>query len=92
MGEKAYAIVRANSSINENVKVKLNNSDTTYALKLTDGFGIAELGNQNAGDYLATVSYDGNDKFEAREASTTFTVKESMTKRKNNQIANKTRK
>lgn len=91
-GEKAYAIVRANSSINENVKVKLNNSDTTYTLKLTDGFRIAELGNQNAGDYLATVSYDGNDKFEVIEASTTFTVKESMTRRKNNQIADKTRK
>ena len=86
LGEKAYAIINANKTISKNVNVKINNS-LTYSLKIDNGFRIVELEKLTAGDYLATVSYPGDDTFKASEAKTTFTIKERKNIPNNNQTS-----
>ena len=76
-GQKAVVQITANDTFNHYVEVKLNNSGNPYTVKLTDGKGNITIPDTlTAGQYLATVKYDGDDIFMPGEASTEFTVKD----------------
>ena len=76
-GQKALVQITANDTFNHYVEVKLNNSNSPYTVKITDGLGNITIPDTlPAGQYLATVKYDGDDTFMAGESSTEFTVKD----------------
>ena len=59
------------------MEVKLNDSSATYPVEIVNGKGNVTIDrNLTAGQYTATVCYDGDDTFRPSNKSTTFTVKE----------------
>ena len=76
-GDKAVALVVANRSLSGKVKIKLNGSSTVYNAQLIRGKGKYIIDEDLApGEYIATVSYDGDNTFKKAESSTTFKVNE----------------
>ena len=63
-------------TLNGKAEVKLNSSTVTYPVNIVNGMGNVTIDrNLTAGQYTATVSYDGDDTFIPSNKSTTFTVK-----------------
>ena len=59
------------------MEVKLNDSSATYPVEIINGKGNVTIDrNLTAGQYTATVCYEGDDTFTPSNKSTTFTVKE----------------
>ena len=76
-GQKAVVVVTANETVNGEANIKLNHSNAVYPINIVDGYATVTLDDDLApGDYLATVSFLGDDTFNASESSTTFNVKE----------------
>ena len=74
-GDKVFAEITANDTLNGIVEVKLSNSDKSYFTKVDNGYGNLTIDEDLAiGTYSATVSFEGNDKFRAEEKSTSFKV------------------
>ena len=78
-GDKAVAVVSADKSLNGDAHVFLNNSNAVYPVSIVDGSGSVTIDEDLApGDYLATVSFAGDDSFKADENSTSFKVSEKV--------------
>ena len=74
-GQKAVAVINANETLNGEANVKLNNSNAVYPVTIVNGFGTVTLSDDTApGDYLATVTFNGDDTFNADESSVSFTI------------------
>ena len=74
-GDKVFAEINANDTLNGIVEVKLSNSDKSYFAKIVNGYGNLTIDEELAiGKYSATVSFEGNEKFRAEEKSTSFNV------------------
>ena len=64
-------------TLNGKAEVKLNSSTETYQANIVNGTGNVTIDrNLTAGQYTATVCYEGDDTFTPSNKSTTFTVKE----------------
>ena len=75
--QRPVVIVKANNTINSVVTLKFNNSDEIYYVNVVNGSGKLTIGDEfNPGEYVATVSYNGNDIFLADEVSSKFHVLE----------------
>ena len=76
-GQKAVVVVTANETVNGEANIKLNHSNAVYPINIENGYATVTIDDDLApGDYLATVTYFGDDTFKAGESSTTFNVKE----------------
>ena len=76
-GQKAVVVVTANETVNGEANIKLNHSNAVYPINIENGYATVTIDDDLAvGDYLATVTYFGDDTFKAGESSTTFHVKE----------------
>ncbi len=76
-GQKAVVVVTANETMNGEANIKLNHSNAVYPISIENGYATVTIDDDLAvGDYLATVTYFGDDTFKAGESSTTFNVKE----------------
>ncbi len=64
--------VKLPQDINDNVTITVN--DVKYNVKITDGMGMLVLSNLPNNEYLVTIEYNGNEKYESAFANTTFTV------------------
>ena len=73
--QKAIAVITANNSISCNMKVRLNDSSLACPVEIVNGTGNVTIDrNLSAGQYTATLIYDGDDTFMPSNKSTTFTV------------------
>lgn len=71
-GKNTNINVAANKGINDNVIVNVNGVD--YTVKLVNGSGKLSLPNLGKGTYKVNVSYDGDDRFVAQNATKTFRI------------------
>ena len=76
-GQKAIAVITANNSISCSMELRLNVSSLASPVEIVNGMGNVTIDrNLTAGQYTATVSYEGDDIFMLSNKSTTFTIKE----------------
>ena len=76
-GQKAIAVITANNSISCSMELRLNVSSLACPVEIVNGMGNVTIDrNLTAGQYTATVSYEGDDTFMPSNKSTTFTIKE----------------
>ena len=88
-GQKAVVVVTANETVNGEANIKLNHSNAVYPINIVNGYASFTIDDDLApGDYLATVSYYGDDTFTAGESSTTFNVKELIDPKLNIKVNN----
>ena len=78
VGQQAVAVVDANESFNGDVNVQFNTLGSSYTVNLVNGHGSVAIDDLAAGNYTATVSFEGDDTYMADEASTDFAVKEKL--------------
>ena len=70
-------MITANSSISCSMEVRLNVSSVACPVEIVNGMGNVTIDrNLTAGQYTATVCYDGDETFMPSNKSTTFIVKE----------------
>ena len=77
-GEELTVDISANKMFEGQVRVHVNNSeyDATKDVKVENGHGQVTFDDSfKVGNYVATVSFDGDDHFKADEKSTYFRVK-----------------
>ena len=76
-GQKAIAVITAHNSISCSMELRLNVSSLASPVEIVNGMGNVTIDrNLTAGQYTATVSYEGDDTFMLSNKSTTFTIKE----------------
>ena len=74
-GEKAVAIISANSSLNGEASLMMNGSNVIYSVDIVNGYANVPFDEDLVpGDYLVTVSFEGDDTFIACKSSDVFTV------------------
>ena len=76
VGEQVTASITAHKKLNGTVYVKLDGYTSEYPVMMKDGHAQFSFSDTlEEGNYTASVRYDGDDRFNADENSTTFEVK-----------------
>ena len=78
-GTKPVARIQSNTDFKGKVNLKLDKSDKVYTVNMSNGSGTVEIDEDlKIGNYTATISYDGDEKFKPCNATEKFEVMEKL--------------